>query len=200
MKIRLSIILLIMGVLAMACIGFFVFITTLSSPTSMELYMPKDTDKDQQQNKAKEYGALTILLGKDNHIYYYEGQLKEDASNFKQATFGSTVVVSPTGDSVAPIRTIVVRKKKAVIDAHLHDGDCPEIQQKAKARGNKNWQNDCLDKDLVVVIKAGDLSTYKNTVDILDEMTMSNIKRYAMVDPFPVEKEMIKKFNGNLGH
>ena len=59
-------------------ITFFIFTTTMSSPTTMELYMPKDTDKDEEQNKAKESGALTIMLSKDNHVYYYEGQLKED--------------------------------------------------------------------------------------------------------------------------
>src|SRR5512138_3424377 len=62
-------------------ITFFIFTTTMSSPTSMDLFMPKDTDKPEEQNKAKESGALTIMLSKDNHVYYYEGQLKEDASN-----------------------------------------------------------------------------------------------------------------------
>src|SRR5688572_5538478 len=67
-------------------ITFFIFTTTMSSPTTMQLYMPKDTDKDEDQNKAKESGALTLMLSKDNHIYYYEGQLNENASNFKQGT------------------------------------------------------------------------------------------------------------------
>jgi biopolymer transport protein ExbD len=177
-------------------ITFFIFTTTMTSPTTMELFMPKDTDKPEEQNKAKESGALTILLSKDNHIYYYEGTLKDDASNFKQATFGPTAIIKGAGDSVLPIRTVIFRKKKAVIDAHVHDGGCPELQQKAKARGDKNWQNACLDKDLVVVIKPGDLATYKNTVDILDEMAISDIGRYAMVDPFPIETEVIKKTEG----
>jgi biopolymer transport protein ExbD len=177
-------------------ITFFIFTTTMTSPTTMELFMPKDTEKPEEQNKAKESGALTIMLSNDNHIYYYEGQLKEDASNFKQATFGHTAIVNPTGDSVLPIRTVIIRKKKSVIDAHQHDGGCTEIQQKAKARGDNNWQNACLDRDLVVVIKPGDLATYKNTVDILDEMAISDIARYAMVDLFPIEVEVIKKTEG----
>src|SRR6186713_55265 len=59
-------------------ITFFIFTTTMTSPTSMDLFMPKDTDKDEDQNKAKESGALTVMLSKDNHVYYYEGQLTED--------------------------------------------------------------------------------------------------------------------------
>ena len=160
-------------------ITFFIFTTTMSSPTTMELYMPKDTDKDEDQNKAKESGALTIMLSKDNHVYYYEGQLKEDASNFLSTNF-------------AGIRKIILDKKKAVIEAHQHDAGCEKIWAK-----NKGDKKSCLDKDLVVVIKPGELATYKNTVDILDEMAISNIKRYAMVDLFDAEKVLINKTEGN---
>ena len=159
-------------------ITFFIFTTTMSSPTTMELFMPKDTDKDDEQNKAKESGALTILLSKDNHVYYYEGQLKEDASNFLSTNFGG-------------IRKVIIDKKKAVIDAHQHDAGCEKIW--AKNGGDKK---SCLDKDLVVVIKPDEEATYKNTVDILDEMAITNIKRYAMVDLFPAEKELIQKTEG----
>jgi biopolymer transport protein ExbD len=158
-------------------ITFFIFTTTMSSPTIMELYMPKDT-KDEDLNKAKESGALTIMLGKDNHVYYYEGQLKEDASNFLSTNF-------------AGIRKVIIDKKKAVIDAHQHDAGCEKIW--AKNGGDKK---SCLDKDLVIVIKPDEDATYKNTVDILDEMTISDIKRYAMVDLFPVERDLIRKTEG----
>jgi biopolymer transport protein ExbD len=160
-------------------ITFFIFTTTMSSPTTMELYMPKDTDKDEDQNKAKESGALTIMLSKDNHVYYYEGQLKEDASNFMSTNF-------------AGVRKVILDKKKAVIESHQHDAGCEKIW--AKNGGDKK---SCLDKDLVVVIKPGELATYKNTVDILDEMAISNIKRYAMVDLFDAEKDLINKTEGN---
>src|SRR5829696_1531969 len=61
-------------------ITFFIFTTTMQSPTAMDLNMPKDTKKDEDLNKAKESGALTVLLGKQNAVYFYEGQLKVDAT------------------------------------------------------------------------------------------------------------------------
>src|SRR5688572_1985270 len=173
-------------------ITFFIFTTTMSSPTTMELYMPKDTDKDDEQNKAKESGALTVMLSKDNHIYYYEGQLNENASNFKQGTFSLKQTIRPEGDTIKSIRQVLIDKKKAVIEAHVHDAGCEKVW--AKNGGDKT---SCLDKDLVVVIKPGELATYKNTVDILDEMTITNIKRYAMVDLFEAEKLLIAKTEGN---
>jgi biopolymer transport protein ExbD len=48
-------------------------------------------------------------------------------------------------------------------------------------------------QDMVVLIKPTDDASYKNVVDILDEMNISNIKRYAIVDITPVDLELIKK-------
>ncbi|MBS4044181.1 MAG: biopolymer transporter ExbD [Chitinophagaceae bacterium] len=136
-------------------ITFFIFTTTMSHPTAMNLYLPKDTDKPEEQNKAKESGALTLLLGKDNNIFYYEGILAPDASNFKSSNFG----VGEDG-----IRNVLLRKK---------------------ATTNAD--------DLVVVIKPTKECTYKNVVDILDEMKINVIKRYALVKIFDIENELVAK-------
>ena len=70
-------------------ITFFIFTTTMSQPTAMKLNLPKDTEKPEEQNQAKESGALTILLGFDNHVFYYEGQLSPDGSNWKSSSFNA---------------------------------------------------------------------------------------------------------------
>lgn len=136
-------------------ITFFIFTTTMSHPTAMKLYLPKDTDKPEEQNKAKESGALTLILGKDNNVFYYEGILAPDASNFKSSNFG-------TGED--GIRNVILRKKASTN----------------------------LD-DLVVVIKPTRNCTYKNVVDILDEMKINVIKRYALVKIFDVENQLVDK-------
>lgn len=144
-------------------ITFFIFTTTMSQPTAMKLFLPKDTDKPEEQNKAKESGALTILLGKDNHVFYYEGILStENASaNFKSANFGS-------GDD--GIRSVILRKRASTNE-----------------------------KDFVVVIKPSDECEYKNVVDILDEMSINVVKRYALVDISDVEVQLIKVTEGAAG-
>ena len=164
-------------------ITFFIFTTTMQTPSTMKLNMPKDTKKEEEQNKAKASGALTILLGKDNHVFYYEGELLGDASNFKSSNFKE-------------IRDEIINKRQDVIRNHKHDDTCPEAQQKAKAKGDPNWQNACADRDFVVIIKPNDEATYKNTVDILDEMTINGVKRYAMIDITPTETELIRRTEG----
>lgn len=130
-------------------ITFFIFTSTMSQPTAMNLFMPKDVDKPEEQNKVKESGAFTIMLGKDNVIYYYEGMDPSTEGNFRSASFKT-------------IRNEIIRKKQ-----------------------NTNPE------DLVMIIKPTNDATYKNTVDILDEMTINEIKRYAMVDISDVEKQLI---------
>ena len=131
-------------------ITFFIFTTTMSQPTAMRLFLPKDVDKPEEQNKVKASGALTLLLGKNNGVFYYEGELLPDASNFKSSNFKD-------------IRQEIINKKK-----------------------NTNPE------DFVVVIKPGPESTYRNTVDMLDEMTINDVKRYALVDIFDQELQLMK--------
>jgi len=131
-------------------ITFFIFTTTMSQPTAMKLFLPKDADKPEEQNKAKESGVITILLGKDDHVFYYEGQLDNSASNFKSSTFKE-------------IRNVLLDKKART----------PE-------------------KDLVVVLKPSEECTYRNVVDILDEMAVNVLKRYALVDISTVETQLVK--------
>ncbi|BAV08948.1 biopolymer transport protein ExbD/TolR [Filimonas lacunae] len=134
-------------------ITFFIFTTTMSSPTAMKLNLPKDAP-EKDQNKAKESGALTVMLGKDNNVFYYEGILDPAGANFKSSNFKD-------------IRDVIINKKKST------PAD-----------------------DFVVVIKPTDESKYKNVIDMLDEMAINEVKRYAMVDISEGELQLIKVSEG----
>jgi len=127
-------------------ITFFIFTTTMSQPTAMKLFLPKDTEKPEEQNKLKESAALTVMPSKQDQIYYYEGldPTKIQTSNFRK------------------IRDVILDKKRRT-DA----------------------------KDFMVIIKPTPDATYKNTVDILDEMTIDAVKRYALVDITPDELKIV---------
>jgi biopolymer transport protein ExbD len=135
-------------------ITFFIFTTTMSQPTAMRLFLPKDVKDPNEQNKVKNSAVITLMLGKNDVIYYYEG---DSAQKLKPTDFKK-------------IRDIVIDKKRRTDP-----------------------------KDFVVVIKPTVDATYKNTVNILDEMTIDGVKRYAMVDISPVEYNFIKLTEGANG-
>jgi biopolymer transport protein ExbD len=147
MKLRLGLILLVVAVLTIACIGYFMFTTTLSSPTSMELYMPKDTDEDSVDKCSQVKTKLTLILLKDEKVFGYYGDFIKD---------GRTVSISET-------------------DRLIEDG----------------WKMFSKDS-LVVVIKPTETASYKETVDILDQMTKNHIEKYSMNDLNKQEKEFLK--------
>src|SRR5215212_10021358 len=68
-------------------ITFFIFTTTMSTPTTMGLIMPKDEKDPKDLTEVKESAALTVMLGKGDQVYYYMGQLKSDGSNFLSTNF-----------------------------------------------------------------------------------------------------------------
>jgi biopolymer transport protein ExbD len=160
-------------------ITFFIFTTTMSTPTTVNLNMPKDTDKDEEKTKTKQSGALTIMLGKNNNVYYYEGELDDKGSNFTRSNF-------------TDIRTEIINKKKQVISNYHTDAEC---EKKARDKG-KDPVRECQDQDFVVIIKPTDVATYKNAVDILDEMTINKVKRYAIVKISDTEKDLVTASDG----
>jgi biopolymer transport protein ExbD len=129
-------------------ITFFMFTTTLSSPTAMKLTMPDETAKPEEQNEAAKAGAFTVILGKNDQVYYYEGD-------------------DP--------KTMQVTNLKGIRDKIL--------DKKGRTPADK----------LVVIIKPDQDATYKDTVDLLDEMTINDIKKYAMVSVRPDEYALVQQ-------
>jgi biopolymer transport protein ExbD len=163
-------------------ITFFVFTATMSTPTTLDLNMPKDVDDPNKKTEVKQSGVLSIMLGKGDQVYYYEGQLEvtEGKNNFKQTTFKG-------------IRDIIIAKKNEVKGRHQHNDEiCNPERQSAKKKGDPNWEKACEDVDFVIIIKPNEDATYKNTVDILDEMTINQVKRYAMVKVLEDEMNLIR--------
>lgn len=162
-------------------ITFFIFTATMSSPTTMDLNMPKDNKDDKDQTKVKQSGALTIMLGKDNSLFYYEGELTPDAAGFKSTSFKE-------------IRDIIIKKKRSVEAAYVTDAAC---ENKARAEGKD--PNECKQKDFFVLIKPTPDANYKGVIDMLDEMTINKVARYALLEPFEQEQQLITASGGGDG-
>ncbi len=90
--------------------------------------------------------------------------------------------------------TLVLLKNDMVFGYFGNDiinGSSLEIKEARKiiAQGVQKFTRD----SLIVIIKPSKEATYKNSVDVLDEMAINKISRYEMVDLTKEEKEFLAK-------
>jgi biopolymer transport protein ExbD len=135
---------------------FFVFTTSMARPTAMNLITPNDKDST-VVTPICETCVLTVMLDKDNKIFYYEG-MPENNPEVKETAF--------TTDG---IRKVLLQKLAAV----------------KAAKGTAD--------DMVLIIKPGAGSAFKNFVDIADEVTINNIKHYFVDEINAADIKLLSK-------
>ncbi len=166
-------------------ITFFMLTTSMLKPQTMELIVPsKDKVQEDEQNKVKASQAITILLGKENKLYYFFGAEEN----------GIDPELVEVDYSSEGIRKVLMGKNAEVMN---------KVNELKQDKANKKVSEDDYTKKLseiksaksapTILIKATDESSYKNLVDILDEMNICNLARYAIVDITPYDQGLIDK-------
>lgn len=175
----------------MLLITFFMLCTTLSKPQTMEINMPSNDDKltDEQKSKVKESLAVTLLLDGDNKLYFYEGIPSwEDPQALKITNYEPggirTFLMQKNARVVNRVKELRTQRRNLQISSEEYDKQVTEL------RNGKNTPT--------VIIKATDEASYKNLVDILDEMQICNIGRYVIVPIADTDLELIKAATGGL--
>ncbi len=176
----------------MLLITFFMLCTTLSKPQTMEISMPsnkKDLNED-QQNKVKASEAITLLLDKDNSLYYYNGIPELD--NLEKTEYGE-----------AGLRKMLLQRNIAAIEkvrklrreyAAKGTGDAFS-EQKIKKEFETELNKIRAEKGVPnVIIKASDEANYENLIDALDEMQICDIGKYVIVPITEFDNDMIKNY------
>lgn len=146
-------------------ITFFMLTTTLNKPSAMELNVPvKEKIDDPNPPVIKETKVVTLLLDKNDKIYWYIGlsEAKLDSTDY-----------SPEG-----VRKLLIEQRDRVANA-------PEYAQDSS-------------REVIVLLKPSNKSRYKNMVDILDEIHIANVQRYALLGISKAEEDYIKNPNAKL--
>ena len=171
--------------LAFLLLTFFMLTTTFSKPQAMEINMPVK-DKIEDPPKIPGNQTLTLLLSDKNRIFYYMGaddpKLPPTVEYTSFANNGIRKLLIDKNKEINKTYNKVEALKKEFLDGKIDQKKYKE--EKNKVVGDK--------KALIVLIKADEQSNYKNLVDILDEMSICNIGRYAIVDITTSETDMIK--------
>ena len=172
----------------MLLITFFMLCTTLGKPQTMEISMPSNDKSitEQQKSMVKASQAITLLLGADNKLYYYEGE-----PNYKDYTSLKETSYTPDG-----IRSILLQKNAAAVNKvralkqqklDLKISEEEYRKQVSEIKSGKDTPT--------VIIKATDDASYKNLIDALDEMQICNIGKYVITDIAEADEFLMKNLD-----
>ena len=159
----------------MLLITFFMLCTSLSKPQTMEISMPSNDKNvtEEQQSKVKASQAITLLLGGDDKLYYYDGEPNyKDYSSLKETTYKAD-----------GLRAMLLQRNRAAVN---------EVKEEfTKKLGEIKSGKDTP----TVIIKATDDASYKNLIDALDEMQICNIGKYVITDIAEADEFLIKNYD-----
>jgi len=172
----------------MLLITFFMFCTTLSKPQMMNLVMPaKDvptTNIDRPLvDKEK---TVTVILGPENVAYYYFAE-----PNYEDYTSLIASDYSPTG-----LRAMLSTRNETVLKQMVDLRMQKALDKVTIEQFNEQSTEIRKDKDaLTVIIKPTEWATYRNLVDVLDEMQICAIGTYAIVEMTDADFFLLENLN-----
>ena len=168
--------------LAFLLLTFFMLTTTFSKPKTMELNMPADPKDIKDQPKVK--NAITFLLTDQNKVYWYYGEFKATETKLEKTNFSKDgihkILLEDYNKDVA-LRIIELEKKRATHE--IADTTFKRLAMNIK--GEK--------KALMALVKTDDKATYGNVIDMLDELNVCYVGKYALVDISAPELELVKQ-------
>jgi hypothetical protein len=157
--------------------------TTFGKPKTMEINMP--VKPDNEDNKMEVNNAITLLLSDNDKIYWYYGELKPETK------------LTPTDFSTSGVRKLLLDYNKNAVEkitslreqankTNMADTTLKRMEVDIKAEK----------RSLMVLVKTDDKAKFKNVIDALDELNITMVGKYALVDIAQQEYDLIKAMGG----
>ena len=175
--------------LACLLLTFFMLTTAFNKPKVMEIILPEKPKENEKPPELDKSRALNILLIDHDKILWYDGLADPNKT---------LPVLTETDFSKEGIRRVLLQRNKALyarvdkLNKDVIEGKLKIPRDTLESRTKRMYKED--KSGPIVLIKAADGVKYRNIVDIIDEMAISNVARYTLVDINPVEKTMVKNF------
>lgn len=166
--------------LAFLLLTFFILTTTMYKPSTLQLTFPVPQDEVNKPELQKVNNALTIFLTKNDQILYYRDAFKPGETQLTRTDFSK-------------ITNFLIEENRSTFDQVQELGrrfNANEIDQVAYDTLRNNVQK--RDEALFVIIKPDQDAKYRNMIDMVDEMDISGIGKYAVQDTIkPIELELL---------
>jgi biopolymer transport protein ExbD len=175
--------------LACLLLTFFMLTTAFNKPKVMAIILPekpKDNEKPPELDKSR---ALNILLVEHDKILWYNGLADPNKI---------LPTLAETDFTKEGVRKLLLQRNKELygkiskLNKDVIEGKIKIPRDTLEARIKRMQKDDRFGP--IVLIKAADSVKYRNLVDIMDEMVITNVARSSLVDINQVEKMMVKNY------
>ena len=161
--------------LAFLLLTFFVLTSTFSKPKSMELSLPAEPPPGIDLPPIK--NGVTFLLTKDDKIFYYAGQFYSAGNEkgmpqteLKETNFSPEglhkLLMEQNKWAVEEIKGLAEKNKKKQL------ADTTFKRMAVDATGDR--------RAITALIKTDDQATYRNAIDMLDELKICNVGKRVL--------------------
>ncbi|MFZ4784675.1 MAG: ExbD/TolR family protein [Flavobacteriales bacterium] len=176
--------------LAFLLLTFFILATSLSKPKAMEIFYPKEeTDKELQTKVADEL-ATTLLVGEsDEYLFYYLGKFTPDSTPIFKTDYSKDGLRTLLIDRNKVINDQVTFLKEKLTSQEINDS-IYKIQY-AKITGDSLAP--------FVVVKTMPTTKFRNVINVMDELNITNVKKRAIIDMGDSEKIAARQKEVELG-
>ena len=163
--------------LAFLLLTFFVLTSTFNKPKTMEINFPAKPENEDLNIKVN--NALTFLVTENDGIYYYNGEYYPIGNDKGQPP----TELTKTDFSDNGLHKLLLDRNKPTVDAIKTLEDRYKKRELADTTFKRLVNNEKgLKEALTVLIKADDKAIYKNIIDVIDELNICNVGKYAIVD------------------
>lgn len=176
--------------LACLLLTFFMLTTAFNKPKVMEIILPEKPKENEKPPELDKDRALNIILVENDKVLWYVGIAEPGKTVLAEANYLKD-----------GIRKVLLQRNKQLfmnitkMNKDVTEGKLKLSRDSIEGRVKRYYKAD--KSGPIVLIKAADGVKYRNIVDIIDEMAITNIARYSLVDINPVEKMMVQTYLGS---
>lgn len=162
--------------LAFLLLTFFILTTTMYKPSTLQMTFPVPDDDPTDDKKTELSNAITLLLTKKDQIYFYKGEFKPGETQLTRSNFKDIrgVLIENNTDAIARLNKLALDFNDKKINEFAYDS----LRKAIKA-----------DKlNLKAIIKTDKDARYRNMIDMVDEMDITGIGSYGVMDSLKVDE------------
>jgi biopolymer transport protein ExbD len=165
--------------LAFLLLTFFILTTTMYKPSTLQLTFPVPPEDDQPQELDKVNNALTLFLTSKDQILYYRDAYKAGETQLTRTNFKDVekMLIELNKPTIERINSYAKQLNEQKITEQAFDSLKNEAQKQKDA--------------LFVIIKPEKDAKFRNMIDIVDEMDISGIGKYAVQDTIKPEEQLL---------